>query len=112
MGALARKLGGRLDQVGSELPEIVEVLACPQQAEDRADHGGVSDRKGLADAPYDLSVLVVIARRRRGIAVRSTRASARLTYHERSASTSVTRAPAQWSMRGPPAGAGVSVDNE
>jgi len=61
MPACARKLGGGLDQSGSELPEVVEVLTCPNQGEGRADHGTVSGRKGLAHAPYDLSVVVVIA---------------------------------------------------
>ena len=61
MRAFARKLGGGLNQAGFELPKVVEVLTCPQQAEDRADHGIVSGRKGLAHAPHDLPVLVVIA---------------------------------------------------
>jgi hypothetical protein len=61
MGAFARQLCGGLDQLDSELPEVVEVLAYPQQVE-----GGADDRivpgEGLAHALDELTAVVVIAR--------------------------------------------------
>src|SRR5438552_10104474 len=62
MGAFARKLVGGLDQIGSQLPEVVEMLARPQQAEGGADHGIVPGRDNLAHASHDLCSLVIIAR--------------------------------------------------
>jgi hypothetical protein len=62
MDAFARKLGGGRDQASSELPEVVEVLTCPQQAEGGADHGIVPGREGFAHALQDLSVIVVSTR--------------------------------------------------
>jgi hypothetical protein len=49
-----------------ELPEVVEVLTCPQQGEGGADLGTVSGLEGAAHAPHDLSVVVIIAGRWRG----------------------------------------------